>query len=169
MTTPAAVLAGAPVEAFDGGFIHDYNLMTIVFEEIMVSGAADIIPFLRWVPAMFSSWKRQAPVVRKAVLKAYDTLMRVAKTDHGGSIRGLIPTLLSQSVDPETEPDLRMSETEIKIMMGGLLYVLSTFMTVFIVQDFNVASDLVLTSPNPTIEMQASPRPSQLSKQSLSP
>ncbi|KAJ5431583.1 hypothetical protein N7445_009315 [Penicillium cf. griseofulvum] len=121
ITTPVAVMAGAPVEAFGDHFTHDYHQMTIVFEEIMVSGAADIIPFLRWVPAMLSDWKRRAPVIRKAVLKAYDTLMSVAKVEHGGSFRGLIPALLSQSADPTTAPELRMSETEIKIMMGGLL------------------------------------------------
>lgn len=128
VTTPAAVFAGAPVEAFGANFVHDYHQMTIIFEEIMVSGAADIIPILRWVPAMFSDWKRQAPIVRKAVLHAYDTLMRVAKTDHGGSIHGLIPMLLSQSTDPKTESDQRLSETDIKILMGGLLYVSSSLM-----------------------------------------
>ncbi|KAL7783870.1 cytochrome P450 [Trichoderma ceciliae] len=138
VTTPAAVFAGAPVEAFGTNFVHDYHLMTIIFEEIMVSGAADIIPILRWVPAMFSGWKRQAPVVRKAVFQAYDTLMRVAKTDHGGSIHGLIPTLLSQSADPKTEPDQRLSETDIKILMGGLLdagfaSTVATFETIILV------------------------------------
>jgi cytochrome P450 len=122
VTTPVAVMAGAPVEAFGDSFIHDYHMMTIIFEEIMVSGAADIIPFLRWVPAIFSDWKRRAPVIRKAVLQAYDALMSVAKVEHGGSFRGLIPTLLSQSADPATAPEMRLSETEIKVMMGGLLY-----------------------------------------------
>ncbi|KKO99964.1 cytochrome P450 [Trichoderma harzianum] len=138
VTTPAAVFAGAPVEAFGANFVHDYHQMTIIFEEIMVSGAADIIPILRWVPAMFSDWKRQAPIVRKAVLHAYDTLMRVAKTDHGGSIHGLIPMLLSQSTDPKTESDQRLSETDIKILMGGLLdagfaSTVATFETILLV------------------------------------
>lgn len=123
VTTPVAFIAGAPVEAFADNFIHDYHMMTIVFEELMVSGAADIIPFLRWIPAMFSDWKRRAPVVRKAVLQAYDALMDVAKMDRGGTFRGLIPTLLSQSAESTTAPELRLSETEIKVMMGGLLYV----------------------------------------------
>ncbi|KAK0729565.1 cytochrome P450 [Lasiosphaeris hirsuta] len=121
VTTPLAVMTGAPVNAFGEGFVHDYHEMTIVFEDIMVSGAADILPFTRWIPAGFSEWKNQAPLVRNAVLRAYDALMRVAKTNHGGSLRGLIPALLSQSADPNTAEDLRMSETEIKIMMGGLL------------------------------------------------
>ncbi|KAK5690382.1 hypothetical protein LTR97_012250 [Elasticomyces elasticus] len=122
VTTPVAVMAGANVEALGKNFVHEYHQMTIVFEEIMVSGAADIIPFLRWMPASFGAgWKKRAPVIRKAVLKAYDKLMSVAKVDHGGSFSGLIPTLLQQSRDPKTEKDLRMSEPEIKVMMGGLL------------------------------------------------
>jgi cytochrome P450 len=121
VTTPVALMAGAPVEALGRSFVHDYNKMVIDFEEIMVSGAADIIPILRWVPKIFSSWKKRAPVIRKAVLKSYDRLMSVAKFDHGGSFNGLIPTLLGKSDDPSTPDEQRLTEDEIKVMMGGLL------------------------------------------------
>lgn len=121
VTTPVAVMAGAPVEAFGRSFVHDYNQMVIVFEEIMVSGAADIIPILRWVPKAFSSWKKRAPAIRQAVLNSYNKLMSVAKVEHGGSFTGLIPALLGKSQDPTTSDEQRLTEDEIKVMMGGLL------------------------------------------------
>jgi Cytochrome P450 len=115
-------LTGAPVELFGRKYVHEYHEMTVALEDIMVSRAADIIPILRWVPAMFAEWKRRAPVVRKQVLDAYTQLVTVTKTHHAGSYKGLIPKLLSQSVDPATEPSHRMTEMEITMMMGGLLY-----------------------------------------------
>lgn len=116
-------ITGAPVEHFGRQYVHDYHQMTIDLEDIMVSRAADIIPLLRWVPARFASWKRHAPTVRKQVLNAYNKVMDVAKQHHGatGSYHAIIPKLLSDSVDPNTDPNHRMTETEIKMMMGGLL------------------------------------------------
>lgn len=121
VTTPVAVMAGAPVEALGRDFVHDYHQTTIVFEEIMVSGLADIIPLVRRLPAVFGGWRRQAPIVRRAVLHAYGVLMRVAEQDRGGSFRALIPALRRQAADPTAAPELRMSEAEIMVMMGGLL------------------------------------------------
>ena len=59
--------------------------------------------------------------------------MDKAKMDRGETFRGLIPTLSSQSAGPTTAPELRLSETEFKVMMGGLLYVhvLKSLMDVF--------------------------------------
>ncbi|CZT22815.1 uncharacterized protein RCC_08521 [Ramularia collo-cygni] len=121
VTTPVAVMAGAPVEAFGRDFVHNYHHTTVIFEDIMVSGAADIIPLTRYLPDWFTGWRKQAPIVRKAVLDAYGVLMRVAGQDRGGSFHGLIPALRRQAADPKVDANLRLSEPEIMVMMGGLL------------------------------------------------
>jgi hypothetical protein len=59
--------------------------------------------------------------VRRAVLKSYDYLMSVARVDHGGTFTGLISTLLGKSKDPRTPIEQRLTDDEIKVMMGGLL------------------------------------------------
>jgi hypothetical protein len=124
------MLSGAPVEDLGENWIHDYHYSQGLMEELVDPASAppvDIFPILRWVPSFFAEWKRKAPLTRKALLHAYGVIMKQAKQPRHGKFQSLIPKLLEQSVDPSTAPDGRFTEQEIKLMMGGMLYVFFFF------------------------------------------
>jgi len=124
------MLTGAPVEDLGEHWVHDYHYSQGLMEELVDPASAppvDIFPILRWVPSFFAEWKRKAPLTRKALLHAYGVIMKQAKQPRHGKFQSLIPKLLEQSVDPSTAPDGRFTEQEIKLMMGGMLYVIFFF------------------------------------------
>ncbi|MCJ1399408.1 hypothetical protein MMC11_002610 [Xylographa trunciseda] len=124
VSTPVAMLSGAPVQDFGESWIHDYHDYLELFEELLdpaTSPPVDVFPVLRWVPAMFAEWKRKAPIARRALLHAFGVMMTHAKQDRQGSFPSLIPKLLRQASDPSTPPEERISEVDIKCLMGGML------------------------------------------------
>lgn len=122
------MLTGAHAQDFGEGWLHDYKVYLELMEELLDPTKAppvDNFPILRWVPSMFADWKRKAPIARSALLHVFGALMTHAKKSHQGSFKSLIPQLLRESSDPSTPPAGRLSEEDIKLMMGGMLYVLS--------------------------------------------
>lgn len=121
------MLSGAPIQDFDKAWVNDYHFGLDLMEELLdatKSPPVDNFPILRWVPSIFAEWKRKAPRARKVLLNAHSSLMDQAKKERQGSFQALIPQLLRESKDPSTMPKERLSEHEIKMMMGGMLYVL---------------------------------------------
>nr|UIK22909.1 cytochrome P450 [Trichoderma rhododendri] len=127
LATPVAMMSGASiqtyVEDFGKKWIDDYNLSQQLWVELLspISPPVDLFPILRWVPAIFSEWKRKAPIARKYLLDAYDGLIfqsKKAMKSEGGSLSSLaiIPKLLRQSADTFTNDE----GMDMVMFMGGL-------------------------------------------------
>lgn len=85
----------------------------------------DIFPFLKWIPAAFAPWKRQAEHARKGLSEAYTALVDHASQskdyDHNGpKFESLVERLLrqNQSLTGE-EPDL--NRRDVAFIVGGVL------------------------------------------------
>ena len=129
LSTPSAMFSGVPLEdflnAYGDRWMDDYYTSQLLFVPLLdpVDPAANVFPMLRWFPSIIASWKRKAPVARKAMLDAYNTLVVQAEQSlqrHGGTFSSLplIPRLLRQAPDTFTSKKDGMNQT---IFMGGML------------------------------------------------
>ncbi|KAK7993174.1 hypothetical protein PG989_006555 [Apiospora arundinis] len=122
--TPVAMLSGAKTDELGPNWVEEYEASQHLYESILDPATAppvDLFPVLRWVPARFAEWKRKAPVARRALDKVYGAMFDHAKNRRHGSFPSLINKLLAHSADPSTDPEDRLTDYEINLLMGGTL------------------------------------------------
>lgn len=125
LAVPMVATSGQRIETLPPGFAKEFVHSQEEMLRFLIPGSAplvDYFPILKYVPAVFTSWKREAPRVRKLMIGSATAFFRAGREQYEqmkkdpASVRveGLIAKLLREQNTPGlVKPERRFADLEL--------------------------------------------------------